>query len=370
MTSRSLQRRRDAFVASLIAGALTVTACSSPTSPGGQGPAISCPVLQTFQSPDGFSMLVTYGNATVTNGTLPVTVTCSPGNGSRFPVGDTTVTCTARDADRRVSSCSFVLTVTPAPELSVTRFAAFGDSITWGEDGTNSPSSISPFDTTIHPAVQLPTLQTYPGALQQLLVARYTKQSPTVANQGLRGEQVTDPNTRPRFSGLLGSGLYDVVLVMEGSNDLGARDAGIYPAVIATLRDMLREARGRGIRPYLATVPPMNPAGFRGTAWSQVPGFNDQIRALAGSEGVPLVDVYQTLNTDINRYIGFDGLHPTAAGYTTMADLFATAIKETLELPATPTSSATTGGRRTRTSSSATPAGTGQDSQFATPRAR
>jgi lysophospholipase L1-like esterase len=169
---------------------------------------------------------------------------------------------------------------------------------------------------------------------------------------------------------MLSTGQYDAVLLMEGSNDLGTRDAAIYPAVIAALQDMLHDAKGRGIRPYLATIPPMNPAGFRAVAWSQVPGFNDLIRGLAASEGVTLVDVYQALNADINTYIGFDGLHPNASGYAKIADLFATAIRQTLELPSTMTVASTTGGWRARTSSSATPTATDQDSAAAAPRRR
>ena len=51
-------------------------------------------------------------------------------------------------------------------------------------------------------------------------------------------------------------GQYDVVLLMEGTNDLNDRDASIEPVVIATLQQMLRNAKGRGVRPYLATIPP------------------------------------------------------------------------------------------------------------------
>jgi hypothetical protein len=54
------------------------------------------------------------------------------------------------------------------------------------------------------------------------------------------------------------------------------------------------------MRPYLATIPPMNPSACvpvcRGLAWSLVAGFNDNVRALATAEAFPLVDVYQGFN--------------------------------------------------------------------------
>ena len=61
---------------------------------------------------------------------------CTPSSGSTFPLGATTATCTATDARQRTASCSLTVTVTEPPLISLTRFAAFGDSITAGEDGT------------------------------------------------------------------------------------------------------------------------------------------------------------------------------------------------------------------------------------------
>ena len=90
------------------------------------------------------------------------------------------------------------------------------------------------------------------------------------------------------------------------------------------------------MRPYLATIPPMNPSACvpvcRGLAWSLVVGLNDNIRTLATAEGVPLVDVYQGFNGDLGL-LGPDGLHPAAEGYVKIADLFFAAIKQTLEVP-------------------------------------
>ena len=91
----------------------------------------------------------------------------------------------------------------------------------------------------------------------------------------------------------------------------------------------------------LATLPPQNPAGFdpfdRGLQAAAVPPFNDQVRSLAASKGVALVDVYQAFGLDLTL-IGNDGLHPTATGYHVIADAFLASIRQTLELPAAPSS--------------------------------
>lgn len=342
-------RAHSAVPAVVLATAVIASACSSPTRPGVtpppiEPPIVACPEPQTLLAPDGIALTVAFGSATVEKGTPPVTTTCSPESGSSFPVGETTVTCTATDAVQRAASCAFLVTVKMPPRLSLTRFVAFGDSITYGEDGTNSLMSLT-MPGWVHRSVRVPLSQTYPGVLQQALRVRYMLQTAVtvVDNAGKPGEAVMDSTTVDRFSHVLGGqtsigGSYNVVLLMEGSNDVTDRDITLLPAAIANLRQMLRTAKGRGLRPYLATIPPQNPKGFRGAFGAGlVPAFDNQIRSLAASESVPLVDVYQALNTDINTFIGPDGLHPTVAGYAKIADVFFASIMQTLEVPAATT---------------------------------
>jgi lysophospholipase L1-like esterase len=59
--------------------------------------------------------------------------------------------------------------------------------------------------------------------------------------------------------------------------------------------------------------------------------MNDEVRVIAAGEGAELVDLYTALASDVNRYIGVDGLHPTEAGYQRMADEFFVRIRATLE---------------------------------------
>src|SRR5258707_7571737 len=50
------------------------------------------------------------------------TVACTPASGSTFAFGNTTVTCTAKDAANNTGTCSFTVTVhdTTAPVVSCT----------------------------------------------------------------------------------------------------------------------------------------------------------------------------------------------------------------------------------------------------------
>ena len=328
----------------LVVNAIVLVACGGPTTPTqvprpvpptADPPKITCPAAQTAQSLDGGSTTVTFAAPTVSNGQAPVTTNCTPSAGSAFTVGQRTVTCTVTDALQRADTCSFLVTVLNPPKLTTTSFLAFGDSITWGEDGQNSIStSQSIMSSRFHPAVQLPLAQQYPRELQQSLVNRYKTQSPAVDNQGHPGEAASDPAALKRFIALTSSRRYSVVLIMEGTNDLYARDDRIVPFAIDGLRSMIRDAKGRGIRPYLATIPPMNPTACvpvcRGLPWSLVSGFNDSVRTLATTEGVTLVDVYQGFGGNL-ALVGSDGLHPAAEGYAKIAGLFFEAIRQTLE---------------------------------------
>lgn len=316
------------------------------------------------QSPNVTATTVTYGTATVANGKAPVTTVCTPASGILFSVGQTTVTCTATDSLQRTDSCSFSVTVVPPPQLTATSFLAFGDSITRGEDGRNALTALSQLANS-YPRVFFPNDQTYPGVLQLDLASRYLTQTPTVFNAGLPGEVASDPTALVRFTTLVSGGGYTAVLIMEGSNDLNDRDDRIIPAAIDALRQMLHAAKGRGIRPYLATIPPMDPAGSRGLPSTLVPGYNFNVRALAATEGVTLVDVYEGFGAVPTALLGFDGLHPSAAGYAKIADLFFTTIKQTLEKPQL-SSSATAGGTRL----SAAPAAGSRDVRRPAPRGR
>jgi lysophospholipase L1-like esterase len=358
MTCRPCLFFISAFAVSLVAAA-TLVSCGSPAAPSRpptEAPSLACPGALTQTSPDGNPVPVMYSDPVISGGQSPFTLACTPVSGSTFAVGSTTVTCKVTDAVQRPATCTIPVTVVvpPKPVLIVTRFVAFGDSMTVGEDGLNTLAAQSLSRS--HPAVVFPSFQTYPGVLKSELAGRYTTQSPTIFNAGMSGEKVTGSTTTEpkeagsvRFSRVIAGGAYDVALIMEGANDLSNRDATIEPSVIAGLQSMLLDAKSRNMRVLLATIPPEQSgccgAPDRGLARTLVPGFNDLVRNLAAIQGVALVDVYAALSGDVNTYIGPDGLHPTAAGYSKIAETFFDVIKQGLERSQTVTSSGIRGSR-------------------------
>jgi hypothetical protein len=82
---------------------------------------IGCPGDMTQPSDAGCTgAVVTYTDPTATDNCDPSPgVVCSPPSGSTFPVGTTTVTCTATDACGNTSECTFDVTVTGTNLISV-----------------------------------------------------------------------------------------------------------------------------------------------------------------------------------------------------------------------------------------------------------
>ena len=278
-------------------------------------------------SPNGQATPVVFGTPTVAGGVSPISTTCTPVSGSLFSIGTTPVTCTATDAQQRASTCSFAVNVQAPARIRLTKFLAFGDSITLGEDGntlTQAPPGVQPF---------VLFDQTYPDVLRRQLSTRYTTQAMSVDNRGMPGEMVGTPEALTRFSQLVATRAYEAVLIMEGTNDLFTVDPRLITPAIANLRAMVRDARSRNVRPYLATIPPMNPAGRRGGGANLVAPLNEEIRALARAEGVTLVDIQLAFGTSFSL-LSNDGLHPNAEGFTRIAETFFAALRSTLELPA------------------------------------
>jgi lysophospholipase L1-like esterase len=206
---------------------------------------------------------------------------------------------------------------TPPPRLSLTRILGFGDSMT---EGTTSPS--------------LPTLSlltpglpaSYPYKLQDLMTARYSAQTITVLNAGKAGRNARDD--RDRCDGALSEGRPELLILMEGANDLNSGITDVSPVVNA-MEDMVRDAMGRGSQVMLATLPPQRPApGSKANPPALLTRYNNDLRAMAARKGAILVEVNSLFPVSL---IGQDGLHPTDAGYQKLAEIFADAIKGRFE---------------------------------------
>jgi lysophospholipase L1-like esterase len=234
-------------------------------------------------------------------------------------------------APQTLTSPSSADTAGPAPTISRTRFLACGDSITLGE--ITVPVSVSPSWPTLGqtPSLRLVVVPaaSYPSQLQMQLVTQYPSQASSIAviNSGVGGEHAHEGAAR--FSGACEAAQPQVVLLMEGFNDLG-----LYGTDLPTLalRNMTIESHRRGARVFVSTMLPSRPGGRLTLPVSRLEEMNAKLKAMASEEGAVLVNLYDTLLPEANAIIGIDGLHPTEAGYRRIADLFFAAIRTELEV--------------------------------------
>ena len=313
-------------LSALILAAATTARCTpppAPTPPPTDAPRISCPASQTVSSPNGQSVNVTYASPMISGGSSPVTFKCAPPSASSFALGPTTVMCGVTDSLGRSDSCTFTVTVAPPivvpPRVNATTFVCFGDSMTEGLNPLVLPRFIP------NPP------GSYPADLQALLSGRYTAQTVAVLDEGIGGEGVAAG--LQRLPSVLSSDRPDLVLLLEGVNDLNGGGTKATPAVVSGLRSMVRLAHDRGVTVFLATLPPERAGASRAFAPEAIEPTNVQIRAMASTEGVFLVDLYRDFNGEVDVLLGADGLHPNAAGYRRMAESFFAAIRATLEEP-------------------------------------
>jgi lysophospholipase L1-like esterase len=261
-------------------------------------------------------------------GQSPVNVTCSHDSGAMFPIGQTTITCTATDGLQRQATCAFGITVTKLPTLSRLKYLAFGDSITAGE--VTFPGSTASVPVA-RKQVVVPSAA-YPTVLERLLRARYQFQGDqiTVANAGVGGEKAID--ARNRFFASMTSLRPDAVLILSGHNDIPRGEDGAASSAANEVRIMAQGAKLQGARVFIGTPVPGRPGGNRTIDPFLLDDYAGRMRHLAAQEGAVLVDLYALMKADVFRYIGVDGLHPNEAGYTRIAELFFEAIQRELEV--------------------------------------
>jgi lysophospholipase L1-like esterase len=316
--------------------AVLLGGCANPNEPPPPpaGPTISCPANITVRGVPGSGQAVTYPPATVTGGASPVTTTCTPASGSSFNVGTTAVACTAVDAASRQAQCSFTVTSTPLL-LSVTKFVAFGDSLTEGENGRRLILGLGFIDPTA----------TYPVYLESMLNAEFPGQSITVPNRGKSGDRVEDGIAK--LPGVLAAEHPGALLLLMGYNNLlfpcapGLSNTLECGQEITNVSFGIRELIRIGKRPeygvryiFVSTLTP--PGQFLGgpsdrrIANDAIVRANTQISGMVRAEGATLVDTYPRFIGHEAEYIDQDGLHLRPAGYQALAESFFSVIKTTV----------------------------------------
>lgn len=188
------------------------------------------------------------------------------------------------------------------------RWIAFGDSITQGYG--DDPARTDPG---------------YPGRLKALLAQRGI--AVDVINAGLGGETTGDALTRVNSVLVQGGSRF---LLMEGTNDINAKVS--TETIIFNLDQLARRAEARGMEAVHATLIPRLPTANTDGANRAAGDLAAALRTLAGSTNRKLVDpfevfFYETPNAFDTDYLGgSDKLHPNAAGYTLLSQIFADAL--------------------------------------------
>ena len=212
----------------------------------------------------------------------------------------------------------------------MTKFLAFGDSITEGK----TTSSFNLHAMTLGPCgtgdQQFCQAVSYPFKLQALLASRYTDQKIDVWNAASGGEQAA--NGLPRLDDALREVMPEVLLLMDGANDLIAFGEPGIPQAVEAIRVLVRDAMAHGAKVMLATLPPQVPNTQRGGAAPFLFKFNDSLKSMGVQEGAYIVDIYAGFDVSLQ---GPDGLHPSDAGYTRIAEIFRDRIRETFETVST-----------------------------------
>jgi lysophospholipase L1-like esterase len=347
----------------LIAGGLValVADCGSPTSvdpPPVGPPMVTCPANVSVSASAG--QTVNYASPVTTGGTPPVATTCAPASGAAFPVGTTTVTCTARDAIQRPAVCSFTVTLVSS-HLAAMNFVAFGDSMTAGENSLEPPPpgysanyfpTCGPQTTTAarHLAAQarpnfIDLANAYPTQLLGMLNARFAGEAFTMDNEGLPAERAADGVSRLSPC-VFQTDHPNVLLLLEGTNDLEGFGYTPTPSqeqiIVGYLKTDVSNAVRAGV-PFIfvSTILPVTNCSPASTNCHVGPSVNvdasvankniNDTNALirAGISGATIVDGYAAFfaaDPTLGSLIEIDGLHATPAGYAVLAQAFMNSI--------------------------------------------
>jgi lysophospholipase L1-like esterase len=337
------------------------------------GPELTCPSDVTVSNASASGQIVNYPTPTEAGGTPPVRTTCVPASGAVFPVGTTTVGCSARDAINRSAVCSFHVTLTSSPRLGAMSFLAYGDSTTAGENGDDPPPPGSGFSETYtpppcgttslqsaartlgagqaHPQYFNPAIS-YPQQLLNMLKGRFPGESFTMENEGDPGEESAAGVGRLKDCFHTGDHP-DVMLLLEGINDIFA---GTDPVtgenytptqkeirnIITNLQCDVSRAISNGVSfVFVSTILPIancaadspcrgadpSDSSMLGRANGVIDQVNQMIRTTIG--GATIVEgnaAFIAADPTLATLIEDDGLHPTPDGYRVLAQAWMNAI--------------------------------------------
>lgn len=284
---------------------------------------MSCPAEIVREATTAQGTDVHFDSPGPTGGRAPYAVQCEPGSSSVFPIGESTVRCTATDADTAQVACSFTVRVRVSQTLDKTKFLAFGDSITEGV-------------VSLAPLIMLDAPDTYPFKLGQMLLQGYPSQAIIVTNRGVAGERTNQGVLR--LPSVLDAERPEVLLLLEGVNAVRSLTTATQEGHLDT---MIRDAQERDIEVIIATVMPVAPDGKLQPAaeyMTAIRALNTRISKLADRRGLGnVVDLFALFEANMHL-LGADGLHPSIEGQTRIAEAFRDEVIRRYDKRATMTS--------------------------------
>lgn len=168
---------------------------------------------------------------------------------------------------------------------------AFGDSITQGGQCSCTP---------------------YPARVAGMI-------GKSVVNTGIGGSQAVDNTGRCKTA--ISKYHPGFMIILYGVNDI--IHGGGIGGIISALNNMVNTCKNNNVVPVLMTYP--KPIAGHSVFGGRTVHLNEQIRALASSQGVKLVDLEKEFK-DNPQWYEEDGLHPNDAGTAAIAlavaDLF------------------------------------------------
>lgn len=185
-------------------------------------------------------------------------------------------------------------------------YMAFGDSITRGDGAATAGS--------------------YPAQLQSLLGAYLGD-----AQVNNRGADATNSyEAIERIDRNLRGSHPAFTLILYGTNDwndIGCQDAAPDCKTVDNLRTVIQKVKASHSLPFLATLPPVNPALAPASRNQWVKDINELLKPMAREEGAVVADVHAAFLKQQNLPSLFsDHVHPNQAGYAVIAQALFEAI--------------------------------------------
>jgi lysophospholipase L1-like esterase len=123
----------------------------------------------------------------------------------------------------------------------------------------------------------------------------------------------------------------NIILLLAGTNDVGQYETGSVSTQLSSLlNDIFNQDPNAWV--IVSTIPPINPSAPyalpQEVLWApNVTLANAEIATtVANYKQTTLIDFYSAVVSNVNAYIGSDGVHPTVLGYGVLANLWSNSI--------------------------------------------